>query len=322
MGTAKLMKPLFNDDGNYNEEGKRMRAVLEREVSNGTESYRLWRSDGKPELKYSRAANDTHILRVEVNGYLVSLCMTDYALVHHCGLHPAMIALYGSEEGRDEHFRNLRDSGGVADRAAFSEAMARETEKIMKFGSDSARQADYIKSVLDQHVAVFLDAKESDGKSFPDFIGALVLDEIPTCLALRMKHRAYKQEEALKRQAEQEKQDRAFCEEQNRETEQIIDKAIRTIRSSGTFMNIPISIYKSRYDFSTYSIVNHLMRRYQVDVPLRTQGWINDKLISVTIENGKCEHLRYMHSKGAQCSQKIFDCMHELILKVCSETEG
>ena len=46
-----------------------------------------------------------------------------------------------------------------------------------------------------------------------------------------------------------------------------------------------------------------------------------DKLISVTIENGKCEHLRYMRSKGAQCSQKIFDCMHELILKVCSETE-
>ncbi len=78
---------------------------------------------------------------------------------------------------------------------------------------------------------------------------------------------------------------------------------------------------KSRYDSSTYSIVNHLMRRYQVDVPLRAQGWINDKLISVTIENGKCEHLRYMRSKGAQCSQKIFDCMHELILKVCSETE-
>ncbi len=101
----------------------------------------------------------------------------------------------------------------------------------------------------------------------------------------------------------------------------MIDLAIRTIRGGGTLKNEPISLYKSRYDSSTYSIVNHIMRRYQVDVPLRTQGWINDKLISVTIENGKCEHLRYMRSKGAQCSQKIFDCMHELILKVCSETE-
>lgn len=51
------------------------------------------------------------------------------------------------------------------------EAMARETEKIIELGNDSARQANYIKSVLDQHVAVFLDAKESDGKSFPDFVG-------------------------------------------------------------------------------------------------------------------------------------------------------
>lgn len=49
MGTAKLMTPLFYD-GNYNVEKKRMRAVLEREVSNGAVSYRLWRSDGKPIL--------------------------------------------------------------------------------------------------------------------------------------------------------------------------------------------------------------------------------------------------------------------------------
>ena len=43
MGTAKLMTPLFYD-GNYNVEKKRMRAVLEREVSNGAVSYRLWQA--------------------------------------------------------------------------------------------------------------------------------------------------------------------------------------------------------------------------------------------------------------------------------------
>lgn len=70
MGTAKLMTPLFYD-GNYNVEKKRMRAVLEREVSNGAVSYRLWRSDGKPDLEYPRAANDAYILHVEVNDHLV-----------------------------------------------------------------------------------------------------------------------------------------------------------------------------------------------------------------------------------------------------------
>ena len=83
MGTAKLMTPLFYD-GNYNVEKKRMRAVLEREVSNGAVSYRLWRSDGKPDLEYPRAANDAYILHVEVNDHLVPLRMTDYALVNHC----------------------------------------------------------------------------------------------------------------------------------------------------------------------------------------------------------------------------------------------
>lgn len=77
MGTAKLMTPLFYD-GNYNVEKKRMRAVLEREVSNGAASYRLWRSDGKPDLEYPRAANDAYILHVEVNDHLVPLQMTDY----------------------------------------------------------------------------------------------------------------------------------------------------------------------------------------------------------------------------------------------------
>lgn len=90
MGTAKLMTPLFYD-GNYNVEKKRMRAVLEREVSNGAVSYRLWRSDGKPDLEYPRAANDAYILHVEVNDHLVPLRMTDYALVNHCGLLPATI---------------------------------------------------------------------------------------------------------------------------------------------------------------------------------------------------------------------------------------
>ena len=183
MGTAKLMTPLFYD-GNYNVEKKRMRAVLEREVSNGAVSYRLWRSDGKPDLEYPRAANDSYILHVEVNDHLVPLQMTDYALVNHCGLLPATIALYGSKEGREEHFKHLRDSG-AAGTGAFTEAMARETEKIIELGNDSARQADYIKSVLDQHVAAFLDSKECDGKSFPDFVGALILEEIPSCLALR-----------------------------------------------------------------------------------------------------------------------------------------
>ena len=53
MSNARLMKPLFYD-GNFNRDGKKMRAVFEREISDGTVSYRLWRSDGKPDIPAQR----------------------------------------------------------------------------------------------------------------------------------------------------------------------------------------------------------------------------------------------------------------------------
>ena len=46
VSNARLMKPLFYD-GNFNRDGKKMRAVFEREISDGTVSYRL-REAGHP----------------------------------------------------------------------------------------------------------------------------------------------------------------------------------------------------------------------------------------------------------------------------------
>ena len=53
MENSKLMTPLFYD-GMFNREGRRMRAVLEKEISDGTQTYRLWRAAGKPDLDYPR----------------------------------------------------------------------------------------------------------------------------------------------------------------------------------------------------------------------------------------------------------------------------
>ena len=71
MENSKLMTPLFYD-GMFNREGRRMRAVLEKEISDGTQTYRLWRAAGKPDLDYPRAENDKYILYVEINGYLAT----------------------------------------------------------------------------------------------------------------------------------------------------------------------------------------------------------------------------------------------------------
>ena len=317
MSNARLMKPLFYN-GYYNRDGKKMRVVLEREISNGTDTYRLWRSDGKPDIEYPRAENDTHLLYVEIRDYLVPLRMTDYNLTDHTGLPAAIAELYGSKDARNEYFDNLRKSGDDA----VLEAVRCERERIMLLGRDPSCQASYIKQLLDNNVACYIACKESGGDSFPDYVGALILDEIDMCISLTSVHRqkTYAEEQARKVKAEAE--DKVFCEEQNRLAEQVVQETIRIIKNGGILQNQTVKFYRSRYSYSTFSVVNYLMKKYEVTVPLRTQGWINDKLTSVTVENGKCTRLRYIRSKGAQCSQRFFDCMSKLICNVNAEKEA
>lgn len=70
---------------------------------------------------------------------------------------------------------------------------------------------------------------------------------------------------------------------------------------------------------SAYSIFNYLMRQYQVNVPLRTQGWINDKLCSATIKDGRCVSLQFLRAKNSRGSKKFFECMDALILVVTAQ---
>ena len=51
-----------------------------------------------------------------------------------------------------------------------------------------------------------------------------------------------------------------------------------------------------------------------------TQGWINEKLSSATIRDGKCENLRYLRYKNCRGSQRFFKCMNALIRAVTEQT--
>ena len=134
--------------------------------------------------------------------------------------------------------------------------------------------------------------------------------------------KAYAENQHKKRMeqaAQREAEDQAFIAAQNAEAEQTVNKAMEILRNGGKLDNDTVTFYESRYNYNSYSIINYLMRKYGVNVPIRTQGWINEKLLNVKIENGKCDNLQYYRAKGAQCSQKFFDCMNEMIAKVNAE---
>ena len=132
MENSKLM-PLLFYDGNFNRGGHRMRAVLEKEISDGTQTYRLWRSAGKPDRNYSWVAeNDKYLLYVEINGYLAPLEMTDFRLTDICGFEPAAQKLYGGKEKRGAWIDALQKSGGSD---AVSAAVAEERKEMEQYGS-------------------------------------------------------------------------------------------------------------------------------------------------------------------------------------------
>ena len=85
---------------------------------------------------------------------------------------PLLLPYTGMRTSGGQYFGYLRQSGGDP---AVLEALDREEQAIREYGSDPARQASYIRNILDGHVSTYRSSKENGGETFPDFIGALVL---------------------------------------------------------------------------------------------------------------------------------------------------
>lgn len=317
MGNIKLKKPLFYN-GLFNREGHSMRSVFVKDISNGTDTFHLWQSAGQPDMSYPRAENDAYILHVEINGYLAPLRMTEYQLINNCGWLPAMETLYGGKEKREDYFEEIRKNTLPSD-GVFTKAIERETAVIQRYGCDLAHQADYIKTCLDQHVTAYQEAQKNGGETFPDFIGALILDDLSTCQVLSAVHKENRRLKKAARRQEKRAEEIALVEEKNAEVEEKVNEAISILRQGGTLKNEQIAVYKlteDSYIVSEYSIFNYLLRRYGIKVPLRTQGWINKSLVSAVIADGRCVTYQYWKSKRGKGSTAIYGCINSLITVV------
>lgn len=119
-----------------------------------------------------------------------------------------------------------------------------------------------------------------------------------------------------------EERERLFVAEKQKEFESAINGALDTIRNGGTLKNTIVTVYKGKYDYNSYSVINYLMRKYGVNCPLRTQGWINGKLVTAYIQDGKCDRVSFRYKrKNEKASQAFFRYMNELIEKVNQESE-
>lgn len=126
-------------------------------------------------------------------------------------------------------------------------------------------------------------------------------------------------DERIAKAVEQKKaEDEAYCQEKKRKMQAAIDEAVNTIRNGGTLHNKKITLYRGRYDSSTYSLINYLSRLYDVPFPLKVQGWVNEHLGFVVIQNSKAES--YTSRKNHR-SATFFAYMDKLIAAICAEDE-
>lgn len=133
--------------------------------------------------------------------------------------------------------------------------------------------------------------------------------------AFAKKMEVQREAEKVQREAE----DLAYVQEKNKEFDEAISAAVTTLQNGGLLRNTTVTLYRSRYDYSSYSVLNYLLRKYGVKTPIKTQGWINEKMTGVCInKDGTCT-VYYDKKRGAQCSQTIFDCIFELVALVKKE---
>lgn len=121
---------------------------------------------------------------------------------------------------------------------------------------------------------------------------------------------AAKQEE---RREQQKVEEQKLVVKRNAAAEKTVAAAIETIRNGGTLKNDRVAFWRSPYDNREDSIFNYLMRKNGINVPIRTQGWINQKLIDVEISDEEIVSAHFWKSKNGRVSEKFFLCMYELI---------
>ena len=284
-----LKKPLFIN-GMFNREGKNCRADFVREVSNGAESYKLWTTTNKKE--YPQNELDKYWLYVEINNYLVPVKMTEWNFVDRLGFVQMCAEMYGTREERARVWRNSEDVNALR---------AREEPVILRYGSDPARQADYIHKLLSDHVRYYIDARDNGG-TFADFIGAAVLGELDKCAELSAKLRAEQEEreEAARREREeQEAKERAEQEAQHRRE---IKKAEAIFTRGGLI--------------SDGALLVEIADAHGVKIPLRTRGWILNSFaqcsITISADGAPRYSVRYYKRNNNTGSTKIYEIIEHI----------
>lgn len=292
---SKLMKPLFIN-GMYNREGKRIRANYLKTVG----EYPLWIKDGKPNKDYTRNENDKYYLYIQVDEWLVMTGYTEYELMQRAGQDHLNKEWYGDFEGRQKYFEENFYKGRTYEEynPLIKEHIEKEEVFIEESGENETIQANFIKTFIDKAIANYIEARDNNGK-FADFIGAAFLDELDKCEQIAKVLKTKRQEKELERKRELAEQRAKEAEEKALAEKLLMEETEQILINGGTVKG--------------GEIIVKIADKYNINIPLRTRGWILNNLAETTITDGGSVSYRYFkRSKNATGSQKVYDVLFDI----------
>jgi hypothetical protein len=292
---SKLMKPLFID-GNFNREGKRIRANYLRTVG----EYPLWINDGKPDNDYARHEEDKYYLYIQVGEWLAPIGYTEHKIKERAGYEYLNKQWYGDFEKRNKFFDELRANKSWEEgNKVVTEQIAKE-EKFVKEHINDEVIAEFLDKEIESAIKVYNESKESEGKTFPNYVGALFLNDLEKCEQLAVTYKAEREKKEQERKRVIAEQKAKEAKEQAKAEKLLIEEAENIFINGGTIKG--------------GDIIVKLADKYNINIPIRTRGWILNSLAESTITVGDyvSYSYRYWKSKGATGSQKVYDILGDI----------
>ena len=293
---SKLMKPLFVN-GMFNKEGKRMRVNYLKTIG----EYPLWIADGKPDKDYSRTENDKYYLYIEVNDWLIMGGFTEFELEQRTGQDYLNKEWYGDFEGRNKYFDDNFYKGRTYEEynPLIKEHLEKEELFIEEHGKNGELQAEFLKRVLiAKSIEQYVEARDNNGK-YANFVGAAFIGELDKCVEISNKLKEERIKKDKERKAELAKQREIEDQEREQAEKLLIEETEKTFANGGTIKDT--------------NIIIKLADKYNVEIPLRTKGWILNNLSEVTItESGSVSYRYWRRSKAATGSQKVYEVLFNI----------
>jgi hypothetical protein len=143
------------------------------------------------------------------------------------------------------------------------------------------------------------------------------LEYIQKLVEHRQKVLDNREAENQKKELERENEEIEYLQEKENKLIQQIEETEQAIINKQLVKNIDITEYKARYNSKTMSIILYLMKKYEIEIPLKTQGWINSALTELVYDKDAGEY-GYTYYNSSADSTVFIRYLRKLIQKVNS----